>query len=119
MWDTTHRLLPDSSSTTLIVLVQIIKITASAATAISVQILNIFLVKIPSAHVLVGAAIATLTSGHTVALSPEIHPETPRCDLLGPLCRFLPSFDLLARLVEVLRSVVCRSKGRSIEIVEH
>ena len=115
MWDATDRLLP--YGTTLLVFVQIINITATATTV--VNILNIFLVQVASTHVLVGATVATLTSGHPITLSPEIHPETPWCHFLCTLSRLLPSIDLLAGLVEVLGGVVRRAEGRSVEIVEH
>lgn len=84
----------------------------------SLQILLVLLVKITAAHVLVSTAVSTLSRWYTVTLGPEVHTE-PRGHFLLSLLRLLPSLYLVARFVEVLSRVVCRSKGRSVEVVEH
>ena len=83
------------------------------------QILLILLVKITSAHVLVSTAVATLSRWHTVTLGSEVHAE-PRSHLLLSFSpRLLSSLYLIARFVEILRRVVCRTKRRPIEVIEH
>ena len=94
---------------------------ASATGPPSLQILDVFLVEISPAHILVRASIATFPRGDAVTLRPEIHPKPGRHVLL-PLHaheRLLPSLDLLARLVKVLRRVVRRAERRPIEVVKH
>ena len=89
-------------------------------TAVRIRhILNVLLVQVASAHVLIGAAIASLSCGHAVALGPEVHPEAARSDLLGALGWLLAGLNLLAWLIEVLCRVVCRAERRAVEVVEH
>ena len=89
-------------------------------TAVRIRhILNVLLVQVASAHVLIGAAIASLSCRHAVALSPEVHPEAARSDFLSALGWLLAGFNLLARLVEVLCRIVCRAERRAVEVVEH
>ena len=94
---------------------------AASTGAPSLQILDVLLVEISPTHILVCTSVATLSRGDSVALRSEIHPEARR-HILFPLYapkRLLPSLDLLARLVKVLRGVIRRAERGAIEVVKH
>ena len=79
--------------------------------------------EVSAPHVLVGAAVSTLASGHTVALGAEVVSEALLAWSDGPApwvdthSRLL-LHDLL-RLVEILGSVVGGAKRGPVEIVKH
>ena len=76
-------------------------------------------VQVAAAHVLVRAAVTAFASRHAVTFGAEVHPEARCSDLLLTLGRLKPGVHLLVGLVEVLRSVVCAAKRRSVEVIEH
>ena len=94
---------------------------ACACTSCTVlQILNILLVQVASAHVLICAAVTSFTCWDAVSLRPEVHPETCWHFLtILSACIKTTCLNLLAWLVEVLGCVVRRAERAAVEIVEH